>query len=171
MTSKLNKILDTIVSGVVVVTTSVHGNPFGMTASWVTKISSNPHMIAVSISPKCFTHNKLKESKSMGINVMSWDGLKIAQHFGTKTGKHIDKFEGMQFSHSALNNPVLNKGTLAFMDCNIVEYLQAGDHTLYLAEVVEGYFGENEDPLVYYRKKYFELRENLVCMSIDEIEA
>lgn len=156
--NKLSEVLDRIVSGVTVVTTSVSGNPFGMTASWVARASNQPFMISVSISQKSFTHDKLKESNFLGLNLMSCESKKDTLIFGKKSGRYINKFEGVEFKYSTHGNPIFSKGIVAFLDCEIVHSLKAGDHTLFLAEVLDGILGENEDPLVYYRKNFSKIQ-------------
>lgn len=153
------KVLDKIVTGVSVVTTSVDGVPFGMTASWVARISNNPFMISMSIAHKNYTHDKIKERNFVGLNVMSLDAKDTVIHFGTKSGENINKFEGIDIKYSFYENPMITNGVIAYLDCKIIQQFVAGDHTLFLAEVIDGNLGENSSPMAYYNKKYYELHE------------
>ena len=153
----LENVLGNIVTGCSIVTTSVNGTPFGMTASWVSRISNNPFMVSISISTKNNTHDKLKKSLSFGINVMSWDAIKIIMHFGKKTGRICDKFKDIEIDYSPQGNPIILCGAIAFIDCNIVEKYKAGDHTVFMAEVINGNVTGKNDPIVYYAKKYYKI--------------
>ena len=73
MRNSLHKVLDHMLTGVAIVTTSVAGTPFGMTASWVSRVSNRPFMISISIAQRNFTHNMLGKSKSLGLNIMGWE--------------------------------------------------------------------------------------------------
>ncbi|BEQ16909.1 flavin reductase family protein [Desulfoferula mesophila] len=159
MAGNLDGILGKVVYSLVVVTTSVGGKPFGMTAAWVSKVSSEPLMLAVSLSHKSFTSSQIKEKGFLGINLLGTGGKAAAHHFGSQSGRDVDKFAGMEFKFSGLGNPILNQGTVAFIDCKVVRHMEAGDHTLFLAEMLDGCLGTELWPLAYCAKKFYKLSE------------
>ena len=71
------------------------------------------------------------------------------KRFGLKTGRKTDKFEGLDYETKVTGAPVL-KECLAWLDCRVVSYHDAGDHTLFIGEVLDaGVRREGDKPLLY----------------------
>lgn len=117
-------------------------------------------MIPVSIAHENFTHQKIKESSCFGFNLISSEGKRNALNFATRSGKHFTEVEGVAFGYSYYGNLILRTGIVVFLDCNVVYNLRAGEHTLLLAEVLDGVIGADEEPLLYYRKQFMRIQES-----------
>jgi flavin reductase (DIM6/NTAB) family NADH-FMN oxidoreductase RutF len=46
---------------------------------------------------------------------------------------------------------------LAYFDCRVLDELEAGTHTIYIAEVVTGDILRHDEPLLYYDRAYRKL--------------
>jgi len=141
-------------SGVYVVTTRLKDRINGMTAAWVMRVSFKPPLVAVSIGKERFTHNLIKESGVFAINILKEGQEQIGRHFGLKSGRHVDKFMGMDYFTLKTGCPIL-PDTAGYLECRLFSFHEAGDHTLFLGEVVEGssFFGSK--PLLFRREDYF----------------
>jgi len=145
----------TISHGVYVITVRTKEKINGMTAAWVSQVSLNPLMLMVSIAPARHTHNLIKESGYFAINTMSEDQKDLTRHFGFKSGRKVDKFEGLSYFDASNGSPVL-KEALAFFECRLVDTFKAGDHTLFIGEVVTAkLLRDDKKPLIFHWEDYF----------------
>jgi len=151
---RLSHILDGIVTGVTVITTSVDQKPYGMTATWVARASNRPFMVSVSIWHQNFTHDLIVARRSLGLNILAVGARDLALVFGRQSGREVDKFKNLSFRISAHGNPILIEHTVAFLDCRVETSVTAGDHTLFLTEVLDGCALTDERPLVFQRRDF-----------------
>jgi flavin reductase (DIM6/NTAB) family NADH-FMN oxidoreductase RutF len=144
-----------ISQGVYVITVKTKDRVNGMTAAWVSQVSLNPLMLMVSIAPARYTHNLIKEAGYFAINTLSEEQIDLAKHFGFKSGRKTDKFEGISYSDAPNGSPVLDKA-LAFFECRLVDTFKAGDHTLFVGEVIsDRLLNEDKNPLIFHWEDYF----------------
>ncbi len=127
----------------------------GMTAAWVSQVSFNPPMLMVSIAPARHTHNLINESGFFTINVLTEEQKDLAGHFGFQSGRNVDKFKGTDYFDAPRGSPVL-KAALAFFECKVVDTFRAGDHTLFIGEVLTAkLLRDDKKPLIFNWDDYF----------------
>lgn len=139
-------------SGVTVVTTvRGDGEPCGLTASAVCSVSVNPVLLLVCVEHGADTHGFIAAAGKFAVNVLAEEGGEgLSRRFATFEVE--DKFRGVAFREEVTGAPVL-EGSLAWLDCRVSQAIEAGDHTIFLGEVVAGDAREGT-PLVYYRGGY-----------------
>ena len=136
-------------TGVYVVGVAHRGRVNAFTAAWVTQVSFEPLLIAVSVNPKNFSHSLLKQSNVFALNVLGQDQLDLARHFGTQSGKDLDKLAGQRWHPGELGAPVLND-VAAYLECRITGSTTAGDHEIIIAEAVGGgVIDDTAEPMSY----------------------
>ena len=144
-----------LVHGVYVITTRVGEKINGMTASWVSQVSLEPPMVMVSIAPPRYTHTLIMESGSFVINVLASDQVELAERFGYKSGRTIDKLAGLETLAGPTGVPVLPQA-YAYLDLKLVHTFTAGDHSLFVGEVVEAKILHPETrPLIFKKSDFF----------------
>jgi flavin reductase (DIM6/NTAB) family NADH-FMN oxidoreductase RutF len=141
--------------GVYVITVRSKEKINGMTAAWVSQVSLQPLMLMVSIAPARYTHGLIKESGYFAINALSEDQKDLAKHFGFKSGRMTDKFKGLSYFDALNGSPVLDVA-LAFFECKVADAFKAGDHTLFVGEVITARLLKGDKkPLVFHWEDYF----------------
>ena len=144
-----------LVQGVYVVTTRVGEKVNGMTAAWVSQVSLKPLLVMVSIAPARYSHTLIKESGIFAINVLTQDQTELAKRFGFKSGRKIDKFAGMDYLTAATGAPILPQA-YAYLDLKLVNTYVAGDHSLFVGEVMEAKILHPQNhPLVFNKNDFF----------------
>lgn len=147
-------ILDIVTSPVVVVTVKSKDKINGMTVAWIMQAAHSPASLVVSIAPQRYTHSLIKESKVFGVNILS-EGQKIlGRRFGFKSGKNFDKFKGLKYHTSKNDIPVL-EDIYAYIECKLLNIVNAGDHDLFIGEVTDKVVDDTKKPLVFKTKDYF----------------
>jgi flavin reductase (DIM6/NTAB) family NADH-FMN oxidoreductase RutF len=141
--------------GIYIVTVRTKDTINGMTAAWISQVSFHPLMLMVSIAPERYTHGLIKESGYFAINTLAESQKDIARHFGLKSGRKIDKFKDISYFDAQNGSLVLNNA-IAFFECKLADTFKAGDHTLFVGEVVTAkLLKTNKQPLIFHWKDYF----------------
>jgi flavin reductase (DIM6/NTAB) family NADH-FMN oxidoreductase RutF len=125
------------------------------TAAWVSQVSLKPLLVMVSIAPARYSHTLIKESGIFAINVLTKEQAELAKRFGFKSGRKVDKFAGIDWVPSLSGAPVLPQA-YAYLDLKLAHTYAAGDHTLFVGEVVEAkILHPQSNPLVFNKKDFF----------------
>ena len=144
-----------LVHGVYVITTRVGEKTNWITAAWVSQVSLKPLLVMASIAPPRYTHTLIKESGNFAINVLTIDQVELAKRFGYKSGRTIDKLAGLETIAAASGAPVLPQA-YAYFDLKLVHTFAAGDHTLFVGEVVEAKILQPKSrPLIFKKTDFF----------------
>ncbi|MFH1724000.1 MAG: flavin reductase family protein [Elusimicrobiota bacterium] len=106
-----------------------------MTAAWVTHVSFKPPLLAVSIGPERYTHSMIKASRAFSISVLREGQEDVAKDLGFRSGAREDKLKGYKVTTAKTGAPILEDAG-AYYDCRVVGQHTAGDHTLFIGEVV-----------------------------------
>ena len=123
--------------GVYVVGAAHNEQRDAFTAAWVTQVSFNPLLLALSINPENASWPLVRDSSAFTVNVLKQGQLEIARRFGTRSARNHDKLAGVHWRPGRSGAPVLDDA-LAYFDCEVVDHLAAGDHELLLGRVVDG---------------------------------
>jgi len=149
--SDLKATLSSFVSGVTVVTTRAPcGSYKGFTASSFTPVSLDPPLILVSLSKSLSSYSAFAASEHFAINILAHDQRHLASIFSKPS---LDRFEGLITTPSNNGNPLF-PCVSAWIDCKVVERIDAGDHTLYLGSI-DTFENFSRPGLAYVRQQFF----------------
>lgn len=135
-----------LASGVTVVTTRAGGRRHGMTASSVTSLSMDPPMMLACINSGMPTADAVADAGGYVVNILGEGHGELARQFATASR---DKFRDVAVHDGALGLPLLSDA-LAHIECEVVERVVGGTHTIFLGRVVAATAGSGQ-PLTYYR--------------------
>jgi flavin reductase (DIM6/NTAB) family NADH-FMN oxidoreductase RutF len=79
----------------------------------------------------------LRAGRAFTINVLKRDQVEVASHFGTVSGRDLNKLSGVRWRQGLSGAPVL-VDALAYIECELASIVAAGDHELALGRVVDG---------------------------------
>ena len=148
-------VFDALVHGVYVVTTRLGDVVNGMTAAWVSQVSLKPLLVMVSIAPSRYSHDLIKKSGIFAVNVLDRDQADLGKRFGFKSGRQVDKFAGLEWTTGATGAPILPQA-YACLELKLKETVPAGDHTLFVGEVVAAkVLHPQAQPLVFKKSDFF----------------
>jgi flavin reductase (DIM6/NTAB) family NADH-FMN oxidoreductase RutF len=141
-------------TGVTVVATEVEGSVHGMTANAFMSVSLDPKLVVVSIAEKAQMLEKIKQSNTFSINILSAGQQEESMIFA----KQIKEPREIVFDRLS-GIPVL-PGALAQVACEVSATHVEGDHTLFIGRVKDINLDESDaEPLIYYSGKYRSLAE------------
>ena len=138
-------------TGVVIATGCLDGTPAGFAAQSFASLSLDPPLVALCPSKASASWPKLRASGHFCINILS-DGQQGISDLFAQTG--VDKFADLAWQPGQTGSPVL-AGALAYIDCELADELDAGDHTIAIGRVRDlGVLEEQGSPLLFWRGAY-----------------
>jgi flavin reductase (DIM6/NTAB) family NADH-FMN oxidoreductase RutF len=152
--AEFRKALGCFATGVTVITVDYEGKVHGMTANAFTSVSLDPLLVLVCVDHRARTHAHLHAKKRFGVNVLAADQQVVSEYYARAAQDHqrAEQEAGARFDRTAHGTPVLH-GAVAYLECRLHTAQDAGDHTIFIAEVEEVVVREG-DPLLYYRGEY-----------------
>jgi flavin reductase (DIM6/NTAB) family NADH-FMN oxidoreductase RutF len=149
------------VTGVTVITVKREDNSVhGMTANSFTSVSLDPLEILVCVDRRAHTHTYIQERRHFAVNILAEDQEAFARFF-SKVDQNVTLAQslGVEFHTSARGTPVL-AGSLVQLDCVLISAFDGGDHTIFVAEVVE-LSARAGQPLLFHAGQYKRLSDRV----------
>lgn len=145
-------------TGVTVVTTSVDGWVHGITVNALTSVSLDPLLLLVCIDKEAHGHEQLIEAGRFGVNILSDDQEDVSNLFATKAPPEQGQLRGgVPYRLGAHGTPHL-EGSLAFVECDIVDSHEGGDHTIFMGQVLSAEILRETQPLLFFQGRYRRLQ-------------
>ena len=159
------KAMSSFATGVTILTVDSEDGVHGMTANAFTSVSLNPRLVLVCVDQRARTHAHLHAKKRFGINVLAAHQHAISEHYARASRRDRDTdAAGARFERTKHGTPVLH-GALAYLECRLHSAQEAGDHTIFIAEV-EDLLIRKGKPLLYFQSKYRSLGKGIRLRSV-----
>jgi flavin reductase (DIM6/NTAB) family NADH-FMN oxidoreductase RutF len=130
-----------LTNGVYVVGVAHASRANAFTAAWLTQVSFDPLLVALSVNPDNASYPMLAASRVFAVSVLARGQIELARRFGTHSGRELDKLAGVAWRPGVLGAPLLLDAA-AWLECRLEETVRAGDHALIVARVVDGAIGD-----------------------------
>jgi flavin reductase (DIM6/NTAB) family NADH-FMN oxidoreductase RutF len=142
-------------TGVTVVTTC-HGDILhGMTANAFASVSLDPLLVLVCVDVEAGMHDLLPQSRSFAVSVLAAGQEEESIWFASpRRPAGTDQFDEVDWEPAPASGCPVVAGALAWLDCRVTEVHQAGDHSIFVGEVVDLGTGTAVDPLLYFGGAY-----------------
>ncbi len=133
MSTDIKEALRSLTYGLYIITTLADGKRNAMLASWVSQVSFDPPRIMVAVKKTRLTHSMLHAAGTFGLMVVQRGKERdLSVYKGPDPER---KFAGRTVDFGAGGTPLLTEYLSAF-DLKIVDTVDAGDHTLFIGEVL-----------------------------------
>jgi len=159
--TEFRKAMGAFATGVTIITVNLDDEVHGMTANAVTSVSLDPMLVLVCVDHSTRTHAHLHAKKRFGINVLCEDQKAISEYYARpeRSHEHAEAEAGARFDRTRHGTPMLH-GALAFLECRLESVQEAGDHSIFIAEVEDVVVREG-DPLLFFRSVYRKIGEQI----------
>jgi len=152
--NELRRIMGHFATGVTIITSvRSSGELHGLTANAFTSVSLVPPLLLICVDKKAESYPCFNETKVFTVNVLSADQEALSRKFAVSGG---EKFEGVSYRIGGNGAPII-EGGLAYIECKVTQEVDAGDHTVYLGEVVQAETAHEGKPLLFFRGGYREM--------------
>lgn len=137
---KNEKAMYALTYGLFVLTARQNGKDNGCVVNTVEQVTVTPNRVAVTVDKKNLTHHMILATKEFSVSVLSESAtFGLFQRFGFQSGRTVDKFEGYSGVERGENGILhLTEGCNAWLNCRVVDTVDLGTHTLFLADVLDG---------------------------------
>ena len=146
---RFRHVLGHLPTGVTVITAQAGDGPAGMTANSVTSVSLDPPLLLVCPAKSSSTWPRIRAAGRFCVNVMAGHHEETIRRFARRD---VDRFAGVPWGARAAG-PGLHEA-VAWLDCELRDEHDAGDHTIAVAQVVAIDAVEDATPLVFFRGRY-----------------
>ena len=159
-------------TGVTVVTALDGDVPQGITVNALASVSLEPPMVMIALDRKRFIVPTIEATGRYAVNVLTERQQWLSDCFaGANVTPNRDAFCGAAWRPGELGLPILD-GAIASLECEVVERVVTGDHTMYIARV--GACAEEDaaaPPLLYHRRRYLRIERATTAQLVGKPES
>jgi flavin reductase len=141
-------------TGVTVVTTRGEEHAYGMTANAFSSVSLDPPLVLVCVIKPSEGCEHIEQNGCFAVNILGEEQEPLSRYFASRDRpRGRDAFREVSHRLGASGSPIID-GALAYLDCRLHTSHSAGDHEIFIGEVLE--IGCNADarPLVFHGGQY-----------------
>ena len=117
------------------------------TVSWWTYLSYNPEMIAYAMAKTSYSGERVRETKEVVLTVPGAEIADFVMKCGISTGRKTDKVAefGIEMQEVEGTDIKIPAHTKVAIKCSLKEFVEVGDHYLYICNVEDVYADEDEE--------------------------
>ena len=129
----------------------------GLTATAVCSVSALPPQLLICVHQEASAHELLLKSGKFGLNVLSSTQESIAKRFaGIDNSERERRYDIGDWTQLTTGSPIL-VGALVGFDCEVVNSVAAGTHSIIIGHIVDVQYGDGT-PLLYKDGRFIELK-------------
>ncbi|MDE5994212.1 MAG: flavin reductase [Oscillospiraceae bacterium] len=114
------------------------------------QVANDPVRIAISVLNTSLTCDYIKSSGVFSLSILDKTCIfDTVKHFGMQSGREVNKFEGVKIPLDLNGVPYLPWSTCAVLSAKVIESIDMGTHTLFIAETQDMKVLSDEEPLTY----------------------
>ncbi len=158
--SRFREVMGHFATGVSVVTTFDGERPAGITVNAFSSVSLEPALVMVALDRGRFITPMVRRAGRYAVNVLAADQQALSDCFAhAPVSPGREEFCGAAWQRGPTGLPLI-EGSIATLECTIVETFSAGDHDLFIGRVdsLEEHRGDVA-PLLYYRRRYLRIQQ------------
>jgi flavin reductase (DIM6/NTAB) family NADH-FMN oxidoreductase RutF len=146
--------LGAFATGVTVVTTSGEEHSYGMTANAFSSVSLDPPLILVCVKWPSEGAEHIERNGVFAVNILSAHQEPLSRYFASRDRpRGRDAFRDIPSRVVASGSPVI-EDVLAYMDCALHATHEAGDHRIYIGQVLALESAAEKPPLLFHGGGY-----------------
>jgi flavin reductase (DIM6/NTAB) family NADH-FMN oxidoreductase RutF len=147
--------LGAFATGVTVITTRGDDElAYGMTANAFSSLSLDPPLVLVCVIAGTQGAEEIERNGTFAVNILGSHQEPISRFFSWRDRpRGADAFSEIPH-HTAVTNCPLLKGAAAYLDCRLADKHVAGDHVIYIGEVLGLGVDPTAKPLLFHGGSY-----------------
>ena len=118
----------------------------GMTLNFATQVATEPKLVGVGITKEAETHQLVTDGGAFVLNIVDREDRAIVRKFVKPVEVDVDAhtLNGFPFHEGKTGAPILDQA-VAYLECEVRQAIDCGDHTFFIGEVVDAGFQKPED--------------------------
>ena len=136
--------------GLYAVTTNDGKRDNALIVNTVTQVTSTPNRIAVTINKANYSHHVIKQTGLMNINCLTVETpFSVFEDYGFRSGRNVNKFEGVTTLRSDNGLVVLPRYINSFMSLKVEDYVDLDTHGMFICSVTEARVFSDVETMTY----------------------
>jgi len=137
--------------GLFVLTAKDGNKDNGCIINTVTQITGKPMIISIAVNNANFTRDMILNTKEFNVSILTEGApFSIYNRFGFQSGENVNKFAGYNNCRRSSNGILyLTENTNGVISAKVVETIDYGTHTLFIAEVTQAFVCSDETSVTY----------------------
>jgi flavin reductase (DIM6/NTAB) family NADH-FMN oxidoreductase RutF len=111
------------------------GEMNGFTTCWVSQVSFEPQQVIVAVRKDQHSHDLIEDSRVFSLNFLDSGQEDLARKFTRPLEPEDGSVGGAPYKTAQTGAPLF-EDAFAHLECRVTDKMEAGDHTVYLGEVV-----------------------------------
>jgi flavin reductase (DIM6/NTAB) family NADH-FMN oxidoreductase RutF len=141
-------------TGVTVITTQGQEHGYGMTATAFSSVSLDPPLVLICIVTSATGSDMVRRNCCFAVNILSSEQEPLSRYFASRDRpRGRDAFRAVPHRTEVTGSPILD-GVAGFVDCRLHAEHEAGDHLIFIGEVLALGADPALDPLLFFGGKY-----------------
>lgn len=146
--------LGAFATGITVITTAGERHPYGMTANAFSSVSLDPPLILVCVKSSAEGSEHIRANRCFAVNILGAQQEPLSRYFSSKDRpRGSDSFRDVAHLVGQSGSPLLD-GVAAYLDCSLHSALMAGDHDIFIGEVLALEVDDGVKPLLFHAGQY-----------------
>jgi flavin reductase len=146
-------------TGVTVVTTRGEEHAYGMTANAFSSVSLDPPLVLVCVMSFSEGADLIRDNGVFAVNILAAEQEPLSRYFASKDRpRGRDAFGDIPHRTAVSGSPVL-EGSVGYLDCALHASHEAGDHVIFIGEVLALEYSHEVLPLLFHGGGYRFLKE------------
>ncbi len=136
--------------GLFVLSAAENGKENGCIINTAMQVTTTPNRISITVNKQNYTHDMIVRTGLFNVSILDQTApFALFQRFGFQSGRDADKLAGLAVAHSqnGLFYPAQNVS--AVISGKVVQTVDLGTHTMFIADVTDGFKVSGETPLTY----------------------
>lgn len=157
---RFREVMGHFAMGITVVTTLDGERPQGITVNAFSSVSLSPALVMVALDRRRFITPMVRKVGRYAVNVLGGDQQALSDCFAhAPVSPGREEFCGAAWQAGPTGLPLID-GSIATLECTVVETFSAGDHDLFIGRVdsLERH-REGVPPLLYFRRRYLRIEQ------------
>ncbi len=114
------------------------------------QVTTTPNRITIAVNKQNYTHDMILHTGVFNVSILDQTApFALFQRFGFQSGRNADKLAGLAVSHTENGLFYPSEHVCAVISAKVVQTMDLGTHTLFLADVTDGLSLSNEPALTY----------------------
>lgn len=132
-------VMNKLTYGLFVLTSKCDGKDNGCIINTAMQVTSVPNKIAIAVNKNNYTHDMILKSGEFNISILDENSqMATYNNFGMKSGRDNDKFVNVKIARAANGITYLTDECNGYISGKVVDSMDLGTHTLFIAEVTDG---------------------------------
>jgi flavin reductase (DIM6/NTAB) family NADH-FMN oxidoreductase RutF len=125
-----------------------------MTANSFSSVSLDPPLVLVCVMARSEGSEHIERNRCFAVNILHSEQEPLSRYFASRDRpRGRDAFREIPHRISVGGSPIL-EGAIGYLDCRLHADHEAGDHQIFIGEVLELGFDPDAKPLIFYGGGY-----------------